>query len=69
MNNTLASPEAMNRSATETLIDVRALRKSFKSGHEVLRGIDLDVPRGTVLGLLGKTARARRRSSNACWDC
>ena len=36
----------------EHAIEVRALRKSFKDVH-ALKGIDLDVPRGTVLGLLG----------------
>jgi len=59
VNNTLANPEARNQSATETLIDVRGLRKAFKSGHEVLRGIDLEVPRGTVLGLLGKNGAGK----------
>ena len=59
MNNTLASPETLKRSATDMLIDVRGLRKSFKSGHEVLRGLDLEVPRGTVLGLLGKNGAGK----------
>jgi ABC-2 type transport system ATP-binding protein len=59
VNNTLASPEASPRSATDVLIDGRGLRKSFKSGHEVLRGLDLEVPRGTVLGLLGKNGAGK----------
>jgi ABC-2 type transport system ATP-binding protein len=59
VNNTLASPETPKRSATDMLIDVRGLRKSFKSGHEVLRGLDLEVPRGTVLGLLGKNGAGK----------
>jgi ABC-2 type transport system ATP-binding protein len=36
----------------ETAIEVRGLRKSY-GDVEALRGIDLDVPAGTVLGLLG----------------
>ena len=46
-------------SSTETLIHVGALRKSFKSGKEALRGVDLKVLRGTVLGLLGKNGSGK----------
>ncbi|GID26172.1 ABC transporter ATP-binding protein [Paractinoplanes brasiliensis] len=35
-----------------TAIEVRGLRKAYK-GHEVVRGIDLDVARGEVFALLG----------------
>jgi ABC-type uncharacterized transport system ATPase subunit len=37
---------------------VEGLTKSFGEVH-ALRGIDLSVPRGTVLGVLGPMARAR----------
>ncbi|MET0836770.1 MAG: ATP-binding cassette domain-containing protein, partial [Thermoleophilaceae bacterium] len=36
----------------DAAIEVHDLRKSFKDVH-ALDGIDLEVPRGTVLGLLG----------------
>jgi ABC-2 type transport system ATP-binding protein len=41
------------------MIDVSGLRKQFKGGREVLRGVDLEVPRGTVLGLLGKNGSGK----------
>jgi ABC-2 type transport system ATP-binding protein len=45
--------------STQLLIDVSSLRKQFKGGQEVLRGVDLEVPRGTVLGLLGKNGAGK----------
>ncbi|MFC0429226.1 ATP-binding cassette domain-containing protein [Kutzneria buriramensis] len=36
----------------DTIIETHGLRKRFP-GHEALRGIDLQVPAGTVFGLLG----------------
>jgi ABC-2 type transport system ATP-binding protein len=45
--------------STELLIGVSGLRKQFKGGKEVLRGVDLEVPRGTVLGLLGKNGAGK----------
>jgi ABC-2 type transport system ATP-binding protein len=44
---------------TDPLIDVSELRKQFKRGKEVLRGVNLQVPRGTVLGLLGKNGAGK----------
>jgi ABC-2 type transport system ATP-binding protein len=41
------------------LIQASGLRKQFKRGREVLRGVNLDVPRGTVLGLLGKNGAGK----------
>ncbi len=45
--------------STELLIDVSGLRKQFKRGKEVLCGVDLQIPRGTVLGLLGKNGAGK----------
>lgn len=36
----------------ENLVAVKGLRKYFE-GNEALKGIDLDIPKGTILGLLG----------------
>ncbi len=47
------------RDSTDLLIDVSRLRKQFRGGKEVLRGVDLEVPRGTVLGLLGKNGAGK----------
>jgi ABC-2 type transport system ATP-binding protein len=59
VNNTLTSPETLDRSSAEILIDMRGVRKTFKPGNDVLRGIDLEVPCGTVLGLLGKNGAGK----------
>ncbi len=45
--------------SAELLIDVCELHKQFKRGKEALRGVDLQVPRGTVLGLLGKNGAGK----------
>lgn len=47
------------KDSAELLIDVSGLRKQFKGGKEVLRCVDLEVPRGTVLGLLGKNGSGK----------
>lgn len=44
---------------SDLLIDVRNLTKTFNSGKEVLRGVNLQVPRGTVLGLLAKNGAGK----------
>ncbi|HZZ26500.1 MAG TPA: ABC transporter ATP-binding protein [Pirellulales bacterium] len=54
-----ASRPTTARDSTELLIDVSGLRKQFKQGKEVLRGVNLEVPRGTVLGLLGKNGAGK----------
>ena len=46
-------------------ISVKDLVKSFDSERNVLDGISFDVQEGERVGLLGKTARARRRSSRS----
>ena len=40
---------------TECAIEAVALRKSFKR-HEALCGLNLNVPRGSVFGFLGRNA-------------
>jgi ABC-2 type transport system ATP-binding protein len=45
--------------SSEAIIDVRGLRKVFRGGKEAVRGVDLAIPRGTVLGLLGKNGSGK----------
>ena len=55
---TVSRPRAPQDSS-ELLIAVSGLCKQFNGGKEVLRGVDLEVPRGTVLGLLGKNGAGK----------
>jgi ABC-2 type transport system ATP-binding protein len=43
----------------ELLVDVRNLTKTFGEGKQVLRGVNLQVPRGRVLGLLAKNGAGK----------
>ncbi len=38
---------------SEWVLDLKGVRKTYRGGVEALRGIDLQVPRGSVFGLLG----------------
>ena len=61
MNEVLANSHEARGVAPETLIDVISLRKEFKGGKEVLRGVDLQVPRERCWACWEKTAPVRRR--------
>ncbi len=37
----------------ESIISVRNLRKTYASGHEALKGVDLEIRRGEIFALLG----------------
>lgn len=38
---------------SDWVLDLKGVRKSYRGGVEALRGVDLQVPRGSVFGLLG----------------
>lgn len=38
---------------SEWVLDLKGVRKTYRGGVEALRGVDLQVPKGTVFGLLG----------------
>ena len=38
---------------TQDAIRIEGLRKTYNGGKEALKGIDLDIPRGSIFGLLG----------------
>jgi ABC-2 type transport system ATP-binding protein len=37
----------------QSAIEITGLRKTYVSGHEALKGIDLTIPKGSIFGLLG----------------
>jgi ABC-2 type transport system ATP-binding protein len=48
----------MTATANEPAVQVRGLRKDFGELH-VLRGVDIDIPRGSVLALLGSNGAGK----------
>ncbi|KAG8074782.1 hypothetical protein GUJ93_ZPchr0006g44205 [Zizania palustris] len=59
-------------SASGPKIRVRGLtRRSEASGEEILRGVDLDVPRGVVVGIIGPSGSGKStllRALNRLWE-
>ncbi|MEW9552276.1 ABC transporter ATP-binding protein [Nonomuraea sp. NPDC050783] len=51
--------------ARETLLSVRGLRVSVADGSEVLHGVDLDVPRGSAVGLVGESGSGKTLTCRA----
>ena len=45
----------------QPIISISNLSKTYASGFQALKEIDLDIRRGEIFALLGPTARARPR--------
>lgn len=39
--------------AADTILSIRGVKKTYASGHQALKGIDLDIRRGEIFALLG----------------
>lgn len=44
-----------------SIITISGLTKSYASGFQALKGVDLEIEEGEIFALLGRTALARRR--------
>ncbi|MDE6107646.1 MAG: ATP-binding cassette domain-containing protein, partial [Oscillospiraceae bacterium] len=42
----------------DAVLRVRGLRKSYKA-HEVLRGVDMEIPKGAIYGLVGRNGAGK----------
>ncbi|MGW3349162.1 ABC transporter ATP-binding protein [Nonomuraea rubra] len=51
--------------AGEPLLSVRGLRVSVAGGSEVVHGVDLDVPRGSAVGLVGESGSGKTLTCRA----
>ena len=52
-------------SAGDVLVRIAGVQKNFSRGGEridVLKGVNLEIPKGDFLALMGPSGRARRRS-------
>jgi ABC-2 type transport system ATP-binding protein len=49
---------------TEAAISLKGLTKTYAGGKQALKGIDLDIPRGSIFGLLGPNGAGKSTSIN-----
>ena len=49
---------------TEPAISLRGLTKTYAGGKQALKGIDLDIPRGSIFGLLGPNGAGKSTTIN-----
>lgn len=48
----------------DAAISIRGLHKAYSNGHIALKGIDLDVPRGSIFGILGPNGAGKSTTIN-----
>src|SRR3974390_2447229 len=52
---------------TQAAVSIRGLSKTYASGFEALKRINLDIRRGEIFALLGPTGAAKPPRSNIVW--
>ncbi|MDZ7820592.1 MAG: ATP-binding cassette domain-containing protein [Candidatus Marinimicrobia bacterium] len=52
----------------EHVIETKGLIKDYRQVR-ALSGVDLDIPRGRIVGLLGKNGAGKSTCSSACSAC
>ncbi|MEW1841543.1 ABC transporter ATP-binding protein [Nonomuraea angiospora] len=57
--------DAAGEPGRETLLSVRGLRVSVADGSEVVHGVDLDIPRGSAVGLVGESGSGKTLTCRA----
>jgi len=57
-------PASMRSPMSEAAISIRGLSKTYKSGKQALTNVDLEVPRGQILGLLGPNGAGKSTTIN-----
>lgn len=50
---TLVTSVCIASPVSDSVLQLRGVRKTYRGGVEALRGVDLEVPKGSVFGLLG----------------
>ncbi|MET7336647.1 ABC transporter ATP-binding protein [Nonomuraea sp. NPDC005650] len=57
--------DAAGEPGRETLLSVRGLHVSVADGSEVVHGVDLDIPRGSAVGLVGESGSGKTLTCRA----
>lgn len=51
------------------MLELKHLSKSYPGKRHALKDLSLTLPRGEIVGLLGRTARGKPPCSSAFWGC
>ena len=56
--------QSIPNNMSEAAISLRGLTKTYAGGKQALKGIDLDIPRGSIFGLLGPNGAGKSTTIN-----
>lgn len=57
-------PASIPLCMTQSAISIRGLQKTYAGGKQALKGIDLEIPRGSIFGLLGPNGAGKSTMIN-----